>query len=74
MWYLSPLGKAPGLFETPLLEGLPETVKNELGLSVPCPSRLGKPEEFAKLVGSIVENPMMNGTVVRLDGALRMPP
>lgn len=66
--------KAPGLFETPLLSGLPEEVKNHLGSTVPCPSRLGKPDEFAHLVVSILENKMLNGSVIRLDGALRMPP
>ena len=65
---------APGLFKTPLLEGLPEKVQAELGQSVPCPSRLGDPEEFGKLVGSILTNPMLNGETIRLDGALRMPP
>jgi len=66
--------QAPGLFSTPLLDGLPEEVKQELGATVPCPSRLGKPEEFGQLVVSILENPMLNGSVIRLDGALRMPP
>lgn len=65
---------APGLFETPLLDGLPEPVKAELGATVPCPSRLGKPEEFGQLVVSILTNHMLNGEVIRLDGALRMPP
>eukprot|EP00297_Palpitomonas_bilix_P025639 CAMPEP_0113880152 /NCGR_PEP_ID=MMETSP0780_2-20120614/7628_1 /TAXON_ID=652834 /ORGANISM="Palpitomonas bilix" /LENGTH=256 /DNA_ID=CAMNT_0000866799 /DNA_START=1030 /DNA_END=1800 /DNA_ORIENTATION=+ /assembly_acc=CAM_ASM_000599 len=65
---------APGLFLTPLLEGLPEKVMNELGASVPFPSRLGRPAEYAQLVQSIVENPMLNGEVIRLDGAIRMPP
>jgi len=65
---------APGLFRTPLLEGLPLKMQNELGLSVPFPSRLGDPDEFAMLVQSIVENPMINGEVIRIDGALRMPP
>ncbi len=65
---------APGLFRTPLLEGLPLKMQNELGSSVPFPSRLGDPDEFAMLVQSIVENPMINGEVIRIDGALRMPP
>ncbi|KAL3321027.1 hypothetical protein Ciccas_000305 [Cichlidogyrus casuarinus] len=65
---------APGLFETPLLAGLPDAVKTNLGKTVPFPSRLGRPEEFAKLVTAIVENPMLNGEVIRLDGALRMQP
>ena len=66
--------QAPGLFQTPLLDGLPEPVKAELGATVPCPSRLGKPEEFGQLVISILTNHMLNGEVIRLDGALRMPP
>lgn len=65
---------APGLFKTPLLDGLPSTVQEELGKMVPCPSRLGDPDEFGRLVGSILGNPMLNGEVIRLDGALRMPP
>mmetsp|Transcript_1112 Transcript_1112/g.2454 ORF Transcript_1112/g.2454 Transcript_1112/m.2454 type:complete len:288 (-) Transcript_1112:25-888(-) len=65
---------APGLFLTPLLEGLPPAVKDELGASVPCPSRLGDPDEFGQLVTNIITNPMLNGSVIRLDGALRMPP
>lgn len=65
---------APGLFQTPLLEGLPQKMQDELGASVPFPSRLGNPDEFAMLVQSIVENPMINGEVIRIDGALRMPP
>jgi 3-hydroxyacyl-CoA dehydrogenase/3-hydroxy-2-methylbutyryl-CoA dehydrogenase len=66
--------QAPGLFSTPLLEGLPSTVRDELAASVPCPSRLGHPDEFGQLVISILENPMLNGEVIRLDGAVRMPP
>jgi len=65
---------APGLFKTPLLAGLPEKVQNELAATVPNPSRLGNPGEFAHLVQSIVENNMINGEVIRLDGALRMSP
>lgn len=65
---------APGLFLTPLLESLPDKVQHELGKMVPFPSRLGNPDEFAMLIQSIIENPMMNGEVVRVDGALRMPP
>ncbi len=65
---------APGLFDTPLLAALPPKVKQELGQSAPFPNRLGKPEEFAQLVLSIIGNPMLNGEVIRLDGALRMPP
>ncbi|XP_022915916.1 3-hydroxyacyl-CoA dehydrogenase type-2 [Onthophagus taurus] len=63
---------APGLFWTPLLEKLPEKAINFLSKSVPFPHRLGKPEEFAQMVQSIIENPMLNGEVIRLDGALRM--
>ena len=59
---------------TPLLERLPEEVKESLGKQVPFPSRLGKPAEFAKLVMQIIENDMLNGEVIRLDGAIRMAP
>jgi NAD(P)-dependent dehydrogenase (short-subunit alcohol dehydrogenase family) len=65
---------APGLFDTPLLAGLPEEARTALGAQVPFPARLGQPEEFAALALHIVENPMLNGEVIRLDGALRMPP
>lgn len=65
---------APGLFDTPLLRGLPEKVRLELAKDVPFPQRLGKPDEYAHLVQSIIENPMLNGCVIRLDGALRMQP
>jgi 3-hydroxyacyl-CoA dehydrogenase / 3-hydroxy-2-methylbutyryl-CoA dehydrogenase len=65
---------APGLFDTPLLGALPEEARTELGKQVPFPSRLGDPDEFARLAVAIVENPMLNGTTIRLDGALRMPP
>ncbi|MGF7130657.1 NAD(P)-dependent dehydrogenase (short-subunit alcohol dehydrogenase family) [Paraburkholderia sp. EB58] len=63
---------APGIFETPMLLGLPSQVRESLGRSVPFPSRLGRPAEFALLVKAICENPMLNGEVIRLDGALRM--
>ncbi len=63
-----------GLFKTPLLAGLPEKVQQELGATVPYPSRLGDPDEYAQLVQSIIENKMLNGETIRLDGALRMPP
>ncbi|MEA2390572.1 MAG: hypothetical protein QOK31_681 [Solirubrobacteraceae bacterium] len=65
---------APGLFDTPLLAALPEPAREALGASVPFPSRLGQPAEYAALAAHIVENPMLNGEVVRLDGALRMAP
>ncbi|CAI9532651.1 unnamed protein product [Staurois parvus] len=76
---LAPLGIrvvtiAPGLFATPLLMGLPERARAFLAQQVPCPSRLGHPDEYAHLVQSIVENSMLNGEVIRLDGALRMQP
>jgi NAD(P)-dependent dehydrogenase (short-subunit alcohol dehydrogenase family) len=65
---------APGLFDTPLLAGLPEDARAALGEQVPHPHRLGRPDEYAELAAHIVENPMLNGEVIRLDGALRMPP
>ena len=65
---------APGLFDTPLLAGLPEEAREALGEQVPYPRRLGRPEEYAELAAHIVENPMLNGDTIRLDGALRMPP
>lgn len=65
---------APGIFETPMLAGLPEPARQSLGQQVPFPSRLGRPEEYAALVQHIIENPMLNGEVIRLDGALRMAP
>ena len=65
---------APGLFDTPLLAALPEPAREALGAGIPFPSRLGRPEEYAALVGQIVANPMLNGEGIRLDGALRMPP
>ena len=65
---------APGLFDTPLLAGLPEEARQALGAQVPFPSRLGRPEEYAQLACQIAENPMLNGETIRLDGALRMPP
>ena len=65
---------APGLFDTPLLAGLPEDARTALGAQVPHPARLGAPSEYAALAAHIVENPMLNGEVIRLDGALRMPP
>jgi NAD(P)-dependent dehydrogenase (short-subunit alcohol dehydrogenase family) len=65
---------APGVFDTPLLAMLPAPAREALEATVPFPSRLGKPDEFAALVAAIVENPYLNGEVIRLDGALRMPP
>ena len=65
---------APGLFDTPLLASLSEPVRESLGAAVPNPARLGSPEEFARLVLHLVENPYLNGETVRLDGALRMAP
>lgn len=65
---------APGLFDTPLLAQLPEKVRTFLASTVPFPQKLGLPDEYAHLVQSIVENPMMNGEVIRLDGAIRMQP
>ncbi|OFV85848.1 MAG: 3-hydroxy-2-methylbutyryl-CoA dehydrogenase [Acidobacteria bacterium RBG_16_70_10] len=65
---------APGIFDTPLLAGLPEAARLSLGQQVPFPSRLGRPDEYAALVRHIIENEMLNGEVIRLDGALRMAP
>jgi NAD(P)-dependent dehydrogenase (short-subunit alcohol dehydrogenase family) len=65
---------APGIFETPMMAGLPETARESLGSQVPHPSRLGRPAEYAELVRHIVENPMLNGETIRLDGAIRMAP
>lgn len=76
---LAPLGVrvcaiAPGTFDTPLLAGLPEDAREELRRVVPFPARFGRPDEFAALAEHIIENEMLNGEVIRLDGALRMPP
>jgi NAD(P)-dependent dehydrogenase (short-subunit alcohol dehydrogenase family) len=65
---------APGLFDTPMMAGLPEEARESLGNQVPFPSRLGRPEEYAALVRHIVENDVLNGEVIRLDGAIRMAP
>jgi NAD(P)-dependent dehydrogenase (short-subunit alcohol dehydrogenase family) len=65
---------APGIFLTPMLMGLPQAAQDSLGTQVPHPSRLGRPEEYAQLVESIIANPMLNGEVIRLDGAIRMAP
>jgi NAD(P)-dependent dehydrogenase (short-subunit alcohol dehydrogenase family) len=65
---------APGIFDTPMMSGLPEAARISLGQQVPFPSRLGRPEEYAFLLQHIVENPMINGETIRLDGAIRMAP
>ncbi|UKJ62944.1 SDR family NAD(P)-dependent oxidoreductase [Cellulosimicrobium cellulans] len=65
---------APGIFRTPMMASLPEAAQESLGAQVPHPSRLGRPEEYAHLVRAIVDNPMLNGEVIRLDGAIRMAP
>jgi len=65
---------APGVFETPMMAGLPEEARAALAREVPHPARLGRPAEFAALVRHVVENPMLNGETIRLDGAIRMPP
>jgi NAD(P)-dependent dehydrogenase (short-subunit alcohol dehydrogenase family) len=75
---LAPLGIrvvtiAPGLFDTPLLAGLPQQARTALATLVPFPARLGRPEEYAALARHVFENDMLNGEVIRLDGALRMP-
>jgi NAD(P)-dependent dehydrogenase (short-subunit alcohol dehydrogenase family) len=65
---------APGIFETPMLMGMPEEVRDALGKMVPFPPRLGLPSEYAQLVRAIIENVMLNGETIRLDGAIRMQP
>lgn len=65
---------APGIFDTPILDKLPQAVKDSLAASIPNPARLGRPHEFAMLAASILENPMLNGETIRLDGAIRMQP
>ena len=65
---------APGIFWTPMMASLSQEVRDSLGKQVPFPSRLGKPEEYALMVESIINNPMLNGETIRLDGAIRMPP
>jgi NAD(P)-dependent dehydrogenase (short-subunit alcohol dehydrogenase family) len=65
---------APGLFMTPMLAALPEEARDSLGKQVPFPPRLGRPAEYAQLVGQIIQNPMLNGETIRLDGAIRMAP
>lgn len=73
-WGIRVVTIAPGLFDTPLLAGLPEAARQSLGAQVPFPPRLGHPSEYAALVLHILANPMLNGEVIRLDGALRMGP
>ena len=63
---------APGIFLTPMLQGLPQDVQDQLAADVTCPKRLGRPSEYARLAGFIVENGYLNGEVIRIDGALRM--
>jgi NAD(P)-dependent dehydrogenase (short-subunit alcohol dehydrogenase family) len=65
---------APGIFHTPMMDGMPQEVQDSLAAQVPFPARLGKPEEFAQLVASVFEIPMLNGATLRLDGAIRMQP
>jgi NAD(P)-dependent dehydrogenase (short-subunit alcohol dehydrogenase family) len=65
---------APGLFYTPMMEGLPEETVAQITRNIPFPARLGDPAEFAQLAGNIVQNPYLNGTVIRLDGGVRLPP
>ena len=65
---------APGIFETPMLKGLPEAAQESLGKMVPFPSRLGRPQEYAALALHIIQNEMLNGETIRLDGAIRMAP
>ncbi|MGB0127546.1 MAG: 3-hydroxyacyl-CoA dehydrogenase [Rhodocyclaceae bacterium] len=73
-WGIRVMAIAPGIFATPMLQGMPPEVQDALGKMVPFPPRLGRPEEFAALVVHIIENEMLNGEVIRLDGALRMQP
>ena len=68
------MGIAPGIFSTPMVDSLPKEVQKKLSSSVPFPSRLGQPKEFAALVVQIIENSMLNGEVIRLDGAIRLQP
>nr|MDQ3318384.1 SDR family NAD(P)-dependent oxidoreductase [Actinomycetota bacterium] len=73
-WGIRVVTIAPGIFDTPMMAGLPQEARESLGEQVPFPSRLGKPEEYAALARHIVENRMLNGEVIRLDGAIRMSP
>ena len=72
--HLDIIGRAAGVFDTPLMQALPAEARGSLGRQIPFPPRLGRPAEFAALARHIFENPMLNGEVIRLDGALRMPP
>ena len=65
---------APGIFGTPMVFGMPQEVQDSLAASIPFPSRLGRPEDYSKLVNSIITNEMLNGETIRLDGAIRMAP
>ena len=65
---------APGLYDTPLLAELPVKARQQLAMSIPFPQRLGRPDEYAHMVQCVLENPMLNGAVIRLDGAIRMQP
>ena len=65
---------APGIFDTPMLAGMSAEIRASLGAQVPFPPRLGQPEEYARLAAFIIENPMLNAEVIRLDGAIRMAP
>jgi len=65
---------APGIFWTPMVDGMPEAVQQSLSASIPFPSRLGKPQEFAETVAFILGNNYLNGSVIRLDGAVRLQP
>ena len=65
---------APGIFDTPMMQGMPEQVRESLAATIPFPSRFGRPDEYAALAQHIIENPMLNGEVIRLDGAIRMAP
>jgi NAD(P)-dependent dehydrogenase (short-subunit alcohol dehydrogenase family) len=65
---------APGIFWTPMVDGMPEHIQESLSASIPFPSRLGRAEEFAELAGNIIESTYLNGTTIRLDGAVRLAP
>lgn len=65
---------APGTFDTPILSRFPQEVRDRLAAATPHPARLGRPAEYARLARHIIENPMLNGETIRLDGAIRMPP